>query len=520
MATMHLSYPVDHHDMWIQQRFKDNEISVVFSQFKTGLVTASNLRRLGDQLAPSKQAVKAANKIVDKIISMLGGCDLFSIDRCCVSGSFGKRTALSNFDIDLIIFVNNEAPPFKSVLSELENHLRRVVPGIEIRRSTRISVQFIMDGFKVDLLPAPNLVYGPVASKTSEQYARSMEKIKAIPAKDIVKEVRIWSPALAETTVEFMKNWKASCQTLSSTFPVWFSSFLVEIIAADAAKTELEDHPNDASLVRVLEHFLMALSKPDQLRVVMTENECPAWIAKQRPLVLDPVNPYCNIALQLRDWSTIRLLAVSTLDTLSKAGSSSSPILIPDLFMPQLGSDIPAMFKWCNFQLRFALDGSWTKNLQVRKIEDLRGRRMNPGVEWRSQDRLDPRVCPEDAQRRILDTFNAFVNVSTTALLHHVSQKRQNGTGEVVAAAAFVDTMLCEVFGKVISAWVPTSETHESRDVTFTFGQVPIASHKDDLRYIFLELSANLEDARIYRVAYDIMRDLERKREEEEDAAC
>jgi hypothetical protein len=433
----------------------------------------------------------------------------------------------------LIFFVNKETPPFKSVLSEVEDHLRRVIPGIEIERTTEISVQFIMDGFKVDLLPAPNLVDGPIAFKASEQCARAMEKVKAIPAKDIMKDMRIWSPALAETTVEFMKRqsafvnaavrlaklWKASCLALPSTFPVWFTSFLVEIIASDAAKTELEDHPNDASLVRVLEHFLMLLSKPDQLFIATTKNECPAWIAKQRPLVLDPINPYCNVASQLRDWTTISVLAVSTLDMLRKAGSSSSLILIPDLFMPQLGNDIPAMFKWCNFQLRFVLEASWIKTLQVRKIADLGGRRMNPGVEWRSQNRLDLRACPEDVQRRILDMFKAFVNVSTTALLHHVSQKRQNGTGEVVAAASFVDNMLSEVFGRAILSWEPTIETHESRDVSCTFGQIPIASPKNDLSYIYLKLSAKLDDERIYRVAYDIMRDLERKREEE-DTAC
>ena len=541
---MYLSYPVDHYDPWIQQRCKDKEISTVLAQFKTGsagLVTASNLRRLGDTLAPSRQAVEAANKVIDKVISTVVACDLISVDRCCVSGSFGKGTALRSFDIDLIIFVNNETPPFKTVLSNLENHFKRIVPGIEIEKTTRWSIQFIMEGFNIDLLPAPNLVNGPVASKPSEQHVRTMEKIKALPAKNIDTEMRYWSPALAETTVKFMKKqsafvnvavrlaklWKARCQALSSTFPVWFSSFLVEIIASDAAKTELRDNANDASLVRVFEHFLMALSKPDQLCIMMTdpecsqENACPTWITKQRPLVLDPINPYCNIASQLGDWSTVRMLAKATLDKVRKINSSSSPFLIPDLFMPQLGNDIPAMFKWCNFQLQFILNCSWIQTLQVRKIKDLKGQRMKPGVEWRSQDQLDLRACPEEAQRHILDAFKTFVEVSTTALLYHVAQERQNhGTGEVVATAAFVDTMLCQVFGKTKTSWTPTNETHESRDITCTFGQVPLSSpHKDDLRYIYLELSANLEEARIYRVAYDIMRDLERKREEEEDAA-
>lgn len=246
------------------------------------------------------------------------------------------------------------------------------------------------------------------------------------------------------------------------------------------------------------------LSKPDQLCIATIENECPAWISKKRPLVLDPINPYYNLASRLHDQTTIRVLTLSTLDILRKAGSSASQILIPDLFIPQLGNDIPAMFKWCSFQLRFVLEGSWIKTLQVRRIEDLGGQSMNPSVEWRSQNRLDPRACPEDAQRRTLDMFNAFVNVSTTAILHHVSQKQQKGTGEVVAAAAFVDNMLREVIGTAIPSWTPTIEAHESRDVTCTFGQIPIASRKDDLQHISLKLSAKLDDQRLYRGAYDI----------------
>ena len=74
------------------------------------------------------------------------------------------------------------------------------------------------------------------------------------------------------------------------------------------------------------------------------------------------------------------------------------------------------------------------------------------------------------------------------------------------------------MFGTTTTEWVPTTEQHESRDVSFVFGQIPIRSAQDDLRYLFLQLSVDLDDSQLYRMAYNIQRSIERKREEAEDA--
>lgn len=543
MASAHLklSNPYDHYDPRIQLRCQDRSITDALSHFRSKRVGASNLRHLGDELAPSKNKKLLARKVVDKVTSVVKACEGISLDRCCVSGSLGKATAVGgDFDVDLVIFMNDATPPFEYVISKLEKYLPRALPGIEIEKTTRFSIQFILDGFNVDLLPAANLVQSPLAPKATIQHRLVMEKIKTIPDERVFKDIRYWSPALAETTVAVMKKqqpfvmaavrlgklWKKSCQVLPITFPIWFSSFLVEVIVTDAANTELKDNPNDASLVRVLENFLLAMSKPEKLCIVtdsdfVRRSEIPAWIANQRPLVLDPVNPYCNLASQLGNWPTVRLLALSTLEKLKNSRDDSSPTLILDLFRPRLGGDIPRMYRMCNFQLRFVVGTSWIKSLQVRKISDLQGQRMNPGVEWRSQERLDKRACSEEIQNRIHVMFKNCVQVSTMALLHQVSQERQDQAEERVSCGAsnFVDTMLSEVFGTNYCNWTPTTDTHKSRDVSLIFGQVPIPSPKDDLRYIYLKLSTNLDDVRLYRLAHDMERDLERQREEEEDMA-
>ena len=104
-------------------------------------------------------------------------------------------------------------------------------------------------------------------------------------------------------------------------------------------------------------------------------------------------------------------------------------------------------------------------------------------------------------------------------MLHHLETQRRSGIGKLVAASRFVDTMLNEVFGKPKNiGYRPSTETHESRDVSFTFGQVPLLSPANDPRYIDLKLSTNLELSQLSILAYQIQLDLERVVEEEDEA--
>jgi hypothetical protein len=535
----YLSNPYDHYDPRVQYNREGwGKVERILSNFcstTTGKINSKNLRALGDQLSPTNKQDIAARKVINRVTKAVLGCEELSVDRCCVTGSFGKGTALPKFDIDLVVFINNMMPPFTSALEELQRYLPRKLGNIEMEMTTRYSVQFLLDGFNVDLLPAPNLVHGPVASKAEEQYQRAIEKIRSLPKSSIEKDMRYWGSSLAEVTVDFMKKqqsfvnaavrlaklWKSGCSVLPSTFPKWFSSFLVEIVASEAAKTELRHHPNDASLVRVFENFLKALSVPETLRIVVSDRyqevDIPERISKQKPLVLDPVNPYCNLASQLCDWVTVKVLAATTLDILSKHTNATIPTLIPHLFAQHLGNDIPRMYHLCNFQLRgIAVSGTWLRSLEIREIKNLKGQRMNPGIEWRSKERLDTNACPEDIQDKILATFETFVNVSTMAIMHHVQRLRQEQIREVAAVSDFADSMLQEVFGKRKQDWVPSFDTHESKDISFTFGQIPIPSSKDDLRYIYLKLSANLDKPMFYRMAYDIKRQIERQHDEAE----
>jgi hypothetical protein len=459
-------------------------------------------------------------------------CDLISVDRICVSGSFGKKTALPSFDIDLVLFVNGTTPPFETELKRLYKYLSTNVPGIEMKKASPYSITFYLKGFKVDLLLAPNFVTKPSENPKKEQHQALLQDITAKPPRDRLERARYLSPAFSETVVDFMKKrrpfvnaavrvaklWKTSCAVNGSTFPRWFTSFLVELVVSDKAEAELQNKPDDASLVRALKAFFEQLSNPNNLNLVFTENydesAIPESIRKERPIVLDPSNPYLNVAKPM-DWEVIKLLAQHTLAVLNKAESHTSTM--DDLFHPRLGEDISRLFRQLNFQLRFVKHGGWMRSVQVRKIADLEGKMMSPGVTWRATEKLDRDDASRIAKPRILGMLDTLVKVTDLAMSHHIYNGARNGISEVVAACNFIDAMLLEVFDTPRQQWGPSSERHEDRDVTCLFGQIPIPSNEDDLRYLYFCLSFNVDDAGLEYIANCIAVRLRRCQEEESD---
>ena len=125
----------------------------VLKTYGPELITTGTLERLGDDLAPTETQNEQARAVVDKVASAVHRCPRISVDRCCVSGSFGKKIALCEIDIQLIVVVNNELqPPFRETLKKLNQDLPTVLPGTKGKKTTNRSVQFMLDGFKVDLL--------------------------------------------------------------------------------------------------------------------------------------------------------------------------------------------------------------------------------------------------------------------------------------------------------------------------------------------------------------------------------
>lgn len=517
---------MDHNDPAIQHHvFASEGVQSILGPFASKEITASSLRSLGDALSPSARQIQEANRVVSMVQQEIASSTTLSVHRIAVGGSFGKRTSLPDFDIDLVLFINDASPPFQSELTALRRFLETSVAGITMVKASPYSITFYLNRFKVDLLLAPNLVVGISRDPRLDQHKALLRKI-ANQKNGQEETARFLSPAFVESVVHYMKKqspfvnaavrlgklWKKSCAVTPSTFPRWFSSFLVELIAADAALKELRLNPNQASLVRVFRAFLLQISKPSKLKLVCTdyysEKDVPLHVLQERPLVMDPVNPFLNVAKHM-DWIIIQLLAEDTLAVLNKSLSETGHVNVGDLFCPRLGEDVPRLFKWIRFQMRFIKSGSWLRVAELRRIADLKGATIDPGVRWRAPEKLERNDVASVAKPYILGMFDQLTSVTFAALSFHVSRKAQQGVSEVVAACQFIDEMLLEVFDQSPTQWSPTTLTEDSCDVTCVFGQVPISSRcPDDLRYLYFSLSFDVNDVALDYLCHQIATDL------------
>lgn len=72
-------------------------------------------------------------------------------------------------------------------------------------KSSPYSVSFLLDGFKVDLLPAPNFVSANYANPGKDQHSALLGMIsKETNFLDQQEKARMLSPAFSETVVRFV----------------------------------------------------------------------------------------------------------------------------------------------------------------------------------------------------------------------------------------------------------------------------------------------------------------------------
>ena len=135
----------------------------------------------------------------------------------------------------------------------------------------------MLDGFKVDLLPAPNLVQFSRDSNIDSKDAQRSEAMRMIGRKTHfdAREALFWGSTLAESTVSYMeqqpsfvitavrlaKLWEKQrvVGAVNQKIPRWFASDLVEVVAISLADKEMRQSSRNASLARFLIIITMEL---------------------------------------------------------------------------------------------------------------------------------------------------------------------------------------------------------------------------------------------------------------------
>lgn len=228
--------------------------------------------------------------------------------------------------MDVILFLNNEQPPFSKVLDEWED-IFLLTEGLDVRdiRKTDYSIQFNFQSYEFDLLPAPNFAHSSGLSSEERiklQRNKTLEKIaeKIAHGRDQMKYNYLYSSALAESVLQFIRKQEGFVNEMIRIAKFWYKTLhipdyvsgaksFIELVAVRAAHIERSSGASTKKMhLRTFGRILDFIINFDSIRVIFyDEYEIPAHrsVARQmdavRPCLLDPSNPYNNLARNFVD---------------------------------------------------------------------------------------------------------------------------------------------------------------------------------------------------------------------------
>ncbi|CAG7820331.1 unnamed protein product [Allacma fusca] len=234
-------------------------------------------------------------------------------------------TATTPPDFDLVIFLKNQNPPFQQVLIEFADAFSKNLDVKIVNTSHSQYIGIVINGLKFHVFPAVDLTSNDGSSDedqlTVTQRNRTFQTI--ISSQNLVPAGRMYSSSLAESAVKFMADQSDFTHAVINLAKLWLkqvhldedqhlhgSSYLMECLAVHvSSKTTKND------LMDAFTHFLALVTNLSKLRVVFPSSQIPDCFKHYKgPLVLDPVNPYNNLAI-FRSESALQEEIVSCLQT-------------------------------------------------------------------------------------------------------------------------------------------------------------------------------------------------------------
>jgi hypothetical protein len=263
------------------------------------------LTDLSNDLKISGKNVENGKKIANQLFRELQEKSKYKIDRTRITGSVEKGTAIkTDYDFDLVIFVNDIELPFTDVVEDFEKILQSINFTVKAKKNKKrqIVVKAVKEGIDFDICIAINFDQSIV-----EQRVQVLEIIKELPNPQ--KDSYEYSPSLDESQVEFVKKQSSYTHDLIRLAKYWNKSLfieeyisgrssLIELVAIDVAKKQ--EARSDTSLLIGFESFLMTMINFSNSHIVYErfypKNSIARKILGQKPLILDTTNPFNNFA--------------------------------------------------------------------------------------------------------------------------------------------------------------------------------------------------------------------------------
>ena len=390
-------------------------------------------------------------------------------------------------DYDIAVFMESDRAPFMATIEEFQNIIRDNFEidmsqmNATIGKSLNGSLQFSLDGFSLDIVPATNMLPLDCPQENmAEIQCRSL--LKYIEnADNPTKCAKVNSSGLTEASIKFAQSQSHFVLQVARLAKYWNStllyneylagrSYVIELLGI-AAGQEVERYKPQMpppSLYQALIAFLKSVEKISSLHVIFespyyTVSDIPNGIISQNPLVLDPSNPRNNLLhgfkqKALEYFSEAATLTIDKLECTQDNWMKSTMLAYPLLkegFLPRCVSfnsnaDIPKPTSWLiTTEKESGLNQPF---LIVRKAE-LKNKHIFP---------------------RILKSLSAYLH----AVVIEGQYSRALSLDRFIRqeATKYVE----RVFGIMKDGWTRHKKSHDQLDVTF---MIPIIREETTIPY-------------------------------------
>lgn len=260
------------------------------------------------QFSQFKLTLFRCRSIFSQIKKELEANSQYKISQTILAGSYGKKTDIIGSDIDIVVFIQNKLPPFDNVLIEFEDILKRSEKRVTKIKRTRYSLQFNIDNYEFDLLPATDFVSEPNISAERKfilQRRRTLEEMAR------TGNEYGFSSSLAFATVKFMKKQSSFVHLCARLAKYWYkgacittyvsgAKYAMELIAIYAGQC-VENEGATYPYAAAFEKFLETVQDFRNIDIVFdyTYNGLKRehWpdVDDNYARLTDPANPYNNL---------------------------------------------------------------------------------------------------------------------------------------------------------------------------------------------------------------------------------
>jgi len=276
----------------------------------------------------------------------------YTFDRCRLVGGLGKKTSTSvKPDADIAVFYNDKDVNKEYVVQELrqilnsKENVTNMLPG----GYGSNTIQFTFnEEVPVDLVVARNYANESDGEDTASKQMNNSIKIVRQHG-DHPKSVSDLGAETTESSLQFMKSKGPFVNSVARLCKYWSQaiffkeyvygkSLIFELLATKAALME-ETKNKPGSIYNGFKTYLELIYNIKKQDIVFEDyykrSEIPVDIQTQRPLLMDPTNPYNNLLESKKDnlnklFDVFTKCADHTLDILKKGSED-----IQELFFPQ-----------------------------------------------------------------------------------------------------------------------------------------------------------------------------------------